>query len=76
MSRERSEVAARARRRLGRHLAATRRDRGMTVAQVARELEVGASTVTNWERGRSAPKPEYLYMLRDLLDCTFEELMG
>lgn len=69
-------LAARARRRLGRHLAETRRDRGMTTAQLARELEVGQPTVAHWERGVSAPRLECLYMLRDLLDCTWEELLG
>ncbi|WP_017585511.1 helix-turn-helix transcriptional regulator [Nocardiopsis ganjiahuensis] len=45
-----------------------RYDRGLTVAQVAAELDVAERTVYAWEQGHARPEPATYSRLRTLLD--------
>ncbi|MBD2200288.1 MULTISPECIES: helix-turn-helix transcriptional regulator [Calothrix] len=54
------------------------RDRaGLTVLDVAKELDCAESSIRNWEKGRTTPKMEVwqVFRLRDLYKCTEEELV-
>ncbi|AFY34456.1 helix-turn-helix transcriptional regulator [Calothrix sp. PCC 7507] len=54
------------------------RDRaGLTVLDVAKELDCAESSVRNWEKGRTTPKLEVwqVFRLRDLYKCTEEDLV-
>ncbi|BAY21810.1 XRE family transcriptional regulator [Calothrix sp. NIES-2100] len=54
------------------------RDRaGLTVLDVAKELDCAESSIRNWEKGRTTPKMEVwqVFRLRDLYQCTEEELV-
>jgi putative transcriptional regulator len=54
------------------------RDRaGLTVLDVAKELDCAESSIRNWEKGRTTPKLEVwqVFRLRDLYKCTEVELV-
>lgn len=45
-----------------------RQDRGWTMAELARRLDVSEATVSRWESGKSMPKSENLRALAVLMD--------
>lgn len=47
---------------------------GMTQDEVAKELDVHPSAISNWERGLNPPLPKYRKKLRALYHATEEEL--
>lgn len=51
-----------------------RRERSLTLAQVAEALEVSKPTVWAWEKGKARPVPERLEAIADVLGVTTEEL--
>lgn len=50
--------------------------KGLTFADVAKELKCADSTVLMWARGVYAPRACYIKQLCKLLDCTADELYG
>jgi len=58
-------------------LRALRERAGLRVFDVAKELDCAESSIRNWEKGRTTPKMEIwqVFRLRDLYQCTEEELM-
>lgn len=59
---------------LGVKLNRLRRERGMTLAQVATELGVSKPTVWAWEKGKAKPVPERLASIAQVLDVPEQEL--
>lgn len=57
-------------------IASERIRKGMTQAEVARELEVDVTTVSNWETGKTMPSAQKLIVLRELFDCSTDYLLG
>ena len=51
-----------------------RRERGLTLAQVAEALDVSKPTVWAWEKGKARPLPERIAAIAKTLDVTPEEL--
>ena len=51
-------------------------DRGMTQAEMARRLGVNRSSVHQWYWGINQPSIERLCELRQILRCSWDELMG
>lgn len=45
---------------LGEHICKTRLDRGLLQAHVAKELDVSAGTIKNWEKNRTAVAARFL----------------
>jgi transcriptional regulator with XRE-family HTH domain len=61
---------------LGRQLRRVRQDAGLSAREVARQLEVSPSFISQIETGRSQPSVATLYALAQLLDITIDELFG
>lgn len=53
-----------------------RQERGLTQAELAREMSVTQSTIAMWERGAALPNAGKLPILADLLHCSIDELYG
>lgn len=52
-----------------------RKAKGMTQVEIAKELGVLQSSVSQWESGNSAPRMEHLIQLMNLLNCSADQLM-
>lgn len=48
---------------LGRTLASLRKKKGLTQAELANALGVSQSTITDWERGKTRPRPKLMLQL-------------
>jgi transcriptional regulator with XRE-family HTH domain len=59
---------------LGLKLNRLRRERGLTLAQVASALDVSKPTVWAWEKGKARPLPERLAAIAEVLGVAEEEL--
>lgn len=59
---------------LGTRLNRLRRERGLTLAQVAEALDVSKPTVWAWEKGKARPLPERLGAIADVLGVSEDEL--
>ena len=68
-------ATVRARGSLGKRLAKLRQDRGMTLAQVAEQLEVSKPTVWAWEHDRSQPVAGRIGALAEVLGVPEAELI-
>lgn len=55
---------------------ALRKQRGMTQAQLAREVGLSQQAVGKWETGRSSPDPQMLQFLADLFSVSLDTLIG
>lgn len=54
-----------------------RQQRGITQAQLAKELNLkSSSTITMWEKGSRKPPSQMLPLLASVLGCTIDELFG
>lgn len=60
---------------IGQRIRATRRDRGFTQAGLARGMDVGAATISQWERGENAIGPYELIRLCDDLGVRADYLL-
>lgn len=61
--------------RMGRLIAAVRKERGMTQAQLGAKLFVSDKTVSKWERGAGCPDIRTIEPLAEALGLTLVELM-
>ena len=61
--------------RIGRFIAAARREKGMTQRQVAEALGLSNRTVSKWECGDGLPELANLLPLCELLGVTADELL-
>lgn len=60
----------------GRRLQRMRKDRGFTVVELARRMNVSRPTVWSWEAGKSSPRTSKLATLSEILDVSEDELCG
>jgi len=60
----------------GQRLYEARELKGLSLRQVAEELEVPLNTYANWERRNVGIKPDYLAALSRILEVQTEELVG
>ena len=58
------------------YLTLIRKSRGYTQAQMAEKLGISRSTYTNYESGNRSPDLETLEKIREILDCSMDELFG
>lgn len=56
------------------NVAFIRKRRGLTQAQLASELGVTVTTISNLESGRCEPRLGLIWKLLDFFECTFEDL--
>lgn len=61
---------------LGPKLHRLRREKGLTLAQVAEHLGVSKPTVWAWEKGKARPLPDRLDAIADVLGVEIDELTG
>lgn len=48
-----------------------------SLAAFARDAElISQQAVVNWCSGRNFPTVNHLYLIKDMLDCTWEDLLG
>ena len=57
-------------------LAEIRKSKKIKQKDIAKYLSVSASTISDWERGKSSPSPEMLKKLADFFGVTVDELLG
>lgn len=53
-----------------------RDEKGLTDYKVAKLAGIGQSTLSDWKKGRSAPKNEKLKKILDVLDVTMDTFVG
>ena len=53
-----------------------RQERGLTQAELAREMSVTQSMIAMWESGAAMPSAAKLPELADALHCSIDELYG
>ncbi|MFL0355472.1 helix-turn-helix domain-containing protein [Erythrobacter sp. GH1-10] len=58
----------------GTRLNRLRRERGLTLAQVAASLDVSKPTVWAWEKGKARPLPERIEAIAEVLGVSVEDL--
>jgi transcriptional regulator with XRE-family HTH domain len=59
-----------------RRLVETRTEQGLTQLEVGRYLHTSSHTISNWEQGRTFPRPHALYALCELYDISADWLLG
>ncbi len=61
---------------ISKNIAYYRKKAGMTQFQLAKELGVGTTSVSTWERGANAPDIETLYHICKIFGLTLDEMYG
>ncbi|GAW91172.1 helix-turn-helix domain-containing protein [Calderihabitans maritimus] len=61
---------------LSERLAALRREKGLSQAELAKQLNMGQSTIAMYERNRRTPDPETLERLADFFNVSVDYLLG
>lgn len=61
--------------RVGLAIAALRRDRGLTQAQLAEMIEIEQEAISRWERGARAPTLYRLEQVSTALKCSIDDLL-
>lgn len=61
---------------LGERLAALRKEKALSQAEMARRLSMGQSTIAMYERNKRRPDPETLQRLADFFDVSVDFLLG
>lgn len=62
--------------KLGERLKKLREDADMLSKDLASEINVEPSTITNWEKGNRSPKEDMLVRIADYFDCSVDYLLG
>lgn len=60
----------------GKKLVEIRKTRKLTQTQLAELLDVQAAVISRWENGVSKPQFDYVVKLADVLEVSFDELLG
>lgn len=58
------------------HLAQLMKEKGMTDAQLAKELGCVQSTVFHWKLGTYLPRADYVKKICEILQCSADDLLG
>lgn len=53
-----------------------RESKGISRSDLAKQMNVGINTVWRWEKGQRIPDLETIQVLRTLLGCSLDELLG
>ena len=61
---------------IGEKIANLRKKRGMSQSQLAKELNIGTSTLGMYETGKRSPNPEMLNKLADYFGVSVDYLLG
>lgn len=61
---------------IGEKIANLRKKRGMSQSQLAKELNIGTSTLGMYETGKRSPNPEMLNKLADFFHVSVDYLLG
>jgi transcriptional regulator with XRE-family HTH domain len=61
---------------MGRHIRGARQRKGLSVAELARQVQVSGPYVSVLERGARRPLPGLLLRLADVLDLPIRDLLG
>lgn len=61
---------------IGERLAALRREKGLSQAKLAKLLNLGTSTIANYELNKRTPDPATLKRLADFFDVSVDYLLG
>jgi len=61
---------------LGQKLRKLRKDRGLTIRELAKELNIGKTTVANYEKDARKPDYEMLKAFSEFYDVTVDYLVG
>lgn len=61
---------------IGEKIANLRKKRGMSQSQLAKELNIGTSTLGMYETGKRSPNPEMLNKLADYFHVSVDYLLG
>lgn len=59
---------------IGEKINELRKERNLTLAELAKRSGLTAITLTNWKRGKTKPQLVALKRVADVLKCDFEEL--
>ena len=59
---------------VGRFIATTRKERGLTQQELADLFHVGVSVVSSWQNGREIPQPEDMFQLAQLANLSLEDI--
>ena len=62
--------------KIGRHLAQMRKQKGMTQADMAHQLHITPQAISKWERGKSMPTFALLLRVCTLLDTSPDALFA
>lgn len=62
--------------KFGERLKELREENHLLNKQLATELNVEPSTITNWEKGNRCPKDDILIKLADYFNCSVDYLLG
>lgn len=57
-------------------IAALRKTKGWTQAELARKLNITRNGVNSWEQGLSTPSPAYLVLLAKIFSVSTDYLLG
>lgn len=60
----------------GKKLTEIRKERHLTQSQLADLLDVQPPVISRWENGVSKPQFDYVVKLAEILDVSFDELLG
>lgn len=71
-----NDPAKRLRRAQGIKIRRARKIRGLTIAALADSMTVTAGAVSQWENGRTSPRPHHQIALARVLDMEWSALFG
>lgn len=61
---------------IGERLQTLRKQKGMSQTELASAISVSRQTVSQWETGQTIPSIDNLYILKDVLDVSFDQLLS
>lgn len=61
---------------LGETIAKLRKSKGLTQAQMAKQIHVTQGAVSQWETGRTAPDVQQMFILAEFFGVTVDSLQG
>jgi len=53
-----------------------RKERGINMAELARQINIPIQTISKWERKERSPHADFIIALCDFFNCTADFLLG